>query len=107
MAPTFLDTFRALASFDPPRASLKDAPWQEYADWAIPQGLAPLAAYNLEYRLGGGGAPEWARDRLLSVHQAALNDNVMKLVNFKRAIDDLEGRQLGHRSRSARADADV
>lgn len=94
MAPTFLDTFRALAAFDPKRVNLAGAPWQEYCDWAVPQGLAPLAAYNLEYRLGGAGAPEWARDRLLSVHQAALNDNVMKLVNFKRAVDDLEGRKL-------------
>jgi Uncharacterised nucleotidyltransferase len=94
VAPTFLDTFRVLASFEPERVDLEHAPWEEYVDWAVAQGLAPLAAYNLEYRLGGAGAPEWARDRLLSVHQAALNDNVMKLVNFKRAIDDLEGRRL-------------
>lgn len=94
MAPTFLDTFRALASLDPARVNLAAAPWEEYVDWAVAQGLAPLAAYNLEYRLGGAGAPEWVRDRLLSVHQAALNDNVMKLVNFKRAIDALEGRRL-------------
>lgn len=94
MPPSFLDTFRALASLDPRRQSLRGAPWEEYVDWAIGQGLAPLAAYNLEYRLGGASAPEWARDRLLSVHQAALNDNVMKLVNFKRAVDDLEGRRL-------------
>jgi hypothetical protein len=94
MATPLVETFRALASFDPPRVNLKDAPWEEYVDWAISQGLAPLAAYNLEYRMAGAGAPEWARDRLLSVHQASLNDNVMKLVNFKRAIDDLEGRKI-------------
>src|SRR5215469_5650476 len=94
MAPSLLDTFRVLASFSPPRASLRGAPWDDYVDWAISQGLAPLAAYNLEYRLGGGAAPEWARDRLLSVYQGELNDNVMKLVNFKRAVDELEGRRI-------------
>jgi hypothetical protein len=94
MAPSLLDTFRILASFSPPRTSLHGAPWESYVDWAIAQGLAPLAAYNLEYRLGGGGAPEWAKDRLLSVYQGSLNDNVMKLVNFKRAVDELEGRRI-------------
>jgi hypothetical protein len=94
MAPSLLDTFRVLASFAPARSSLRGAPWDDYVDWAIAQGLAPLAAYNLEYRLGGGGAPEWARDRLLSVYQGELNDNVMKLVNFKRAVDELAGRRI-------------
>ena len=94
MAPSLLDTFRILASFSPARASLLGAPWDEYVDWAISQGLGPLAAYNLEYRLGGGSAPEWAKDRLLSVYQGSLNDNVMKLVNFKRAVDELQGRRI-------------
>jgi hypothetical protein len=94
MPVAFSELFRVLASFSPPRASLRDAPWEEYVDWAIANGLAPLAAYNLEYRLGGAGAPEWARDRLLSVYQGSVNDAVMKLVSFKRAVDDLEGRRL-------------
>ena len=94
MAPSLLDTFRILSSFYPPRGSLREAPWEQYVDWAIAQGLAPLAAYNLEYRLAGAGAPEWARDRLLSVYQGSVNDNVMKLVNFKQIVDELEGRKL-------------
>jgi hypothetical protein len=73
---------------------LPDAPWEQYVDWAIANGLAPLAAYNLEFRLGGAGAPQWARDRLLSVYQGSLNDNVMKLVNFKRSVQALEGRRI-------------
>jgi hypothetical protein len=89
-----LDLFRVLASFSPARTDLSKAPWDQYVDWAIAQGLAPLAAYNLEYRLGGAGAPAWARDRMLSIYQGSLNDNVMKLVNFKRAIDPLEGRKV-------------
>src|SRR6516162_2348316 len=93
MAPSLLETFRVLASFSPGRTSLLGAPWDDYVDWAIAQGLAPLAAYNLEYRLGGGGAPEWARDRLLSVYQGELNDKVLKLVTFRRAVDEPEGRR--------------
>jgi hypothetical protein len=94
MAPSLLDTFRVLSSFDPPRGALRGAPWEEYTDWAIGQGLAPLAAYNLEYRLAGADAPEWVRDRLLSIYQGSVNDNVMKLVNFKQIVDELEGRKL-------------
>jgi hypothetical protein len=95
MPASLLQVFQTLASFDPPKGSLADAPWEAYTDWAIGQGLAPLAAYNLEYRLGSKtGAPEWVRDRLLSIYQGSVNDNVMKLVNFKRAVDELEGREV-------------
>jgi hypothetical protein len=93
-AEPLLHVFRTLTSFSPPRGSLASAPWEAYVDWAIAQGLGPLSAYNLEYRLAGADAPEWARDRLLSVYQGSLNDNVMKLVQFKRALDDLEGRKV-------------
>ncbi len=89
-----LELTRLLASFSPARADLRKAPWDDYADWSIANGLAPLAAYNLEYRLAGSGAPEWVRDRLLSIYQGSVNDNVMKLVAFKRAVDDLEGRRI-------------
>src|SRR5687768_6154392 len=94
MAGSLLELFRVLSSLSPERVSLKDAPWDDYVDWAIAQGLAPLAAYNLEYRLPSSGAPEWARDRLMSVYQGSVNDNVMKLVSFQRAVDELEGRKL-------------
>ncbi|MDX2013376.1 MAG: nucleotidyltransferase family protein [Myxococcaceae bacterium] len=94
MATSMLDLFRVLSSFSPTRVDLKAAPWDAYVEWAIAQGLAPLAAYNLEYRLGLCGAPQWAKDRLLSLYQGTANDNVMKLVNFKRAVDDLEGRRI-------------
>lgn len=85
---------RTLASFAPARTDLSQAPWEAYVDWALGQGLAPLAAYNIEYRLGQSGTPQWARDRLLSVYQGGLNDNVMKLVNFKQVMSDLEGRRV-------------
>ncbi len=91
---SFSELFEHLASFNPPKKSLHHAPWEAYVDWAIANGLGPLAAYNLEYKLGLSGAPQWAKDRLLSVYQAVANDNVMKLVNFKRTLDELEGRRV-------------
>nr|WP_171818717.1 nucleotidyltransferase family protein [Pyxidicoccus fallax] len=93
-SPTVRDTFRVLASFDPPRGSLRGAPWEQYVSWAISQGLAPLAAYNLQYRLAGSGVPEGVMDRLMAIYQGSANDNVMKLVNFKQIVDDLQGRKL-------------
>ena len=94
MAVSMLELFRTLTSFSPPRADLTAAPWDEFVPWATGQGLASLAAYNLEYRLGSAGSPEWVRHRLLSLYQGMANDNVMKLVNLKRSIDDLEGRKI-------------
>jgi hypothetical protein len=105
MAPSLLDMFQTLTSFEPQRGSLRGAPWEDFVDWAIAQGLGPLAAYNLEYRLGGGEAPEWARDRLLSVYQGTVNDNVMTLVHFKRVVGVLEGRKLLLLGGAAFADA--
>jgi hypothetical protein len=91
---TLTELFRTLASFAPPKADLRGAPFEAYVEWAIAQGLAPLAAYNLEYRATLSGCPEWVQDKLLAVYQGIANDNVMKLVNFKRAIDELEGRKV-------------
>ena len=91
---SLLELVRTLSAFAPARVNLRRAPWDTYVDWAIANGLGPLAAYNLEYRLTGGGAPEWVRDRLLSVYQGSVNDNVMKLVAFKRAVDELQGRRI-------------
>lgn len=103
--PSLVELFRHLSSFQPARLSLVSAPWEQYADWAIVNGLAPLAAYNLEFRLGGADAPEWARDRLLSIYQGSVNDNVMKLVNFKQTVGALEGRRLLLLGPGAYADA--
>lgn len=94
MAISMLELFRTLTSFAPKRVDLRDAPWEPFAEWAVGQGLGPLAGYNLEYRLGQVGAPEWVRHRFLSLHQGTANDNVMRLVHLKRAIDDLTGRRI-------------
>ncbi len=89
-----LELFQTLTSFSPRPIDLRTAPWEAFCDWAIGQGLAPLAAHNLEYRLGASGSPEWVRHRLLSLYQGIANDNVMKLVHVKRSIAELEGRKI-------------
>lgn len=94
MAVSMLELFRTLTSFSPARVDLRGAPWDEFVDWAIAQGLGPLVAYNLEYRLGATQVPEWAHHRLLSIYQGSANDNVMKLVNLKHSLDELEGRRV-------------
>ena len=91
---SLLDLFRTLSAFSPERTSLADAPWETYVPWAIGNGLAPLASYNLEYVLVGSQAPRWAREQLASIYQGSANDNVLKLVMFKRLVDKLEGRKL-------------
>ncbi len=94
MAVDFHTLVQTLTSFAPTKVPLRTAPWEDAVDWLIDHGVGPLAAYNVEYRLIGTGVPAWARDRLWSVYQGLVNDNVMKLVNFKRSIDPLEGRRL-------------
>lgn len=94
MAASMLDLFRTLTSFSPARLDLRGAPWEPFVNWAVGQGLGPLAGYNLEYRLGAAGAPDWVRHRLLALHQGTANDNVMRLVHLKRAIDELTGRRI-------------
>lgn len=94
MAVSMLQLFRTLTSFSPSPGDFRSAPWEPFCQWAISQGLGPLAAYNLEYRLGASGSPDWVRHRLLSVYQGVANDNVMKLVNLKHSIADLEGRKI-------------
>ncbi len=94
MADPLLELLRTVTSFTPSRRDLSKAPWEAYVDWAIAQGLAPLSAYSLEYRLGPVGAPVWAKDRLLSVYQGTANDNVMKLVGFKNSVKELLGRRI-------------
>ncbi len=64
-------------------------PWEALWQPAIANGLAPLVAYNLEYRLGGG-APQDIHDALLGYYQGTLNDNVYKLVTLKRLLDEVE-----------------
>ena len=75
-----------LSEFKPSRPKASAASWEALTQLAPMHGLAPLIAYNLEYRLGGAGAPQVVRDVLLSHYQGSLADNVFKFVNLKKAL---------------------
>jgi hypothetical protein len=92
-----LTALRQLTQFSLPRRSAQGArapaaayPWGELADLAVINGVAPLVAYNMEYRLGGGGAPTEVHDLLLGFYQGTLNDNVFKLINLKQMLTGFE-----------------
>jgi hypothetical protein len=61
-------------------------PWAALADLAVVHGTGPLVAYAMEYRLGGGGAPEEIHDALLGYYHGTLTDNVYKLVQLKKLL---------------------
>jgi hypothetical protein len=81
-----LSSLRLFTAFATPRVPRSGVPWRELSETALLHGVAPIVAYNLELRLGGAGAPEDVRDRLMSVYQGSLGDNVFKLVNLKRLL---------------------
>lgn len=94
-----LEALRVLTSLDLPgrRGKAASAPpphldvdWADLADLAVFHGVAPLVAYNLEFRLAGGGAPEDVHDALLGYYHGTLSDNVFKLVNLKRLLSEAE-----------------
>jgi hypothetical protein len=80
---------RRVSTFDPDRSAIA-TDWAALADLAEENGLAPLVSYNLEYRLGGAGAPQETRDRLMALYQGTLNDNVFKLVTLKRVLSEVD-----------------
>jgi len=75
-----------LTAFQPTRPTASADDWHALAELAPVHGVAPLIAYNVEYRLAGAGAPQVVRDLLLGHYQGALADNVFKLVNLKKAL---------------------
>ena len=95
----------ALTRFVPQRQKAAPASWLEVARLAPPHGVAPLLAYNLEYRLAGSGAPQDVRDALLGHYQGALADNVYKLVNLKKLLAEAPTRRALLLDAAALADA--
>jgi hypothetical protein len=95
----------ALTRFSPERQRTAPEAWLEMARLAPPHGVAPLIAYQLEYRLAGSGAPQEVRDALLGHYQGALADNVYKLVNLKKLLAEAPGRRVMLLDAAAVADA--
>lgn len=83
-----------LTSFAPARVKASPETWAEVMQLAPPHGVAPLVAYNLEYRLGGANAPQPVRDVLMGQYQGALADNIFKLVNLKTALAQAPGKPV-------------
>ena len=85
-----LPSLRHLTSFSPARVMPGPVPWAALAELAILHGVAPLVAYNVEFRMGGARAPQDVRDRLLGMYQGTLADNVFKLVNLKKLLTEAD-----------------
>lgn len=81
-----------LSSFRPARVRASADAWQALTQLAPMHGLAPLVAYNLEYRLAGANAPQVVRDVLMSHYQGVLADNVFKFVGLKKALAECPDR---------------
>jgi hypothetical protein len=94
-----------LTSFSPARVKASPECWGELMQLAPPHGVAPLIAYNLEYRLAGSNAPQPVRDVLMGQYQGALADNVFKLVNLKTALTQCPGKPVLLLEAAAVADA--
>ena len=94
-----------LTAFAPKPIAASAEAWQALTQLAPMHQLAPLVAYNLEYRLAGSGAPQVVRDVLLSHYQGALADNVFKFVNLKKALAECPDRQVLLLDAAAFADA--
>jgi hypothetical protein len=76
--------------FDPPRGIEAPDDWEAVVRFLVHHGLAGIAAYNLEYRIHGAGAPQRVKDALLGFHQGTVNDNVYKLVTLQGALAGVE-----------------
>lgn len=100
-----LSALRLLTQFNPPRSMGGPVPWFDLAEIAVNNGVAPLIAYNLEYKIGGAGAPSDVRDRLLGIYQGSLSDNVFKLVNLRRLLGEVDDLQAVLLEAAAYADS--
>ncbi|HZY02371.1 MAG TPA: nucleotidyltransferase family protein [Anaeromyxobacteraceae bacterium] len=80
-----LDAIRALCEMDPPDR-LPPCDLGELADVLSAHGLAPLASYHVENRLVGAGLPDAFRERLLTVYQGVVNDNLYRVLTLRSVL---------------------
>lgn len=85
-----LDALRALSEFEPP-PSLPSCDLGELAGVLEAHGLAPLASYHLETRRIGAGLPLAFREKLLSLYQGSVNDNVFRMVTLRSVLREATG----------------
>jgi hypothetical protein len=77
-----LDALRALSRLDPPQ-ELPPADLAELADVLEAHGLAPIASYHIETGSIGAGLPAQFREKLLTLYQGVVNDNVFRVVELR------------------------
>lgn len=82
-----LEAIRALTEFDPP-GELPPVDLALLAEVLEAHGLAPLASYHLENRPIGAGLPAQFREKLLTLYQGVVNDNVFRFMALRSAIKD-------------------
>jgi hypothetical protein len=84
-----LDAIRVLTDFDA-RGPLPPCDLDELADVLDAHGLAPLASWQLESRRLGAGVPMPFRERLLTLYQGTVNDNVFRMMTLKSLLRGVE-----------------
>ncbi len=85
-----LEAIRALTALDPPDR-LPPCDLDELADVLVAHGLAPLASYHVENRLVGAGLPDSFRERLLTVYQGVVNDNLYRALALRGLLREAPG----------------
>jgi hypothetical protein len=85
-----LDAIRALCDLDPPER-LPPCDLGELADVLQAHGLAPMASYHVENRLVGAGLPDSFRERLLTVYQGVVNDNLYRVLTLRGLLKEAGG----------------
>lgn len=79
------EAIRALSAFEPP-AALPPADLARLAEVLEANGLAPIASYHLENCALGAGVPAQFREKLLSLYQGVVNDNVYRVMTLRGAL---------------------
>ena len=83
-----------ITRFDPPKTIAPPPDWDQAVQVLARHGLAPIAGYNLTFRMPLAGAPEATKEMLQGFMQGTSNDNVFKFVTLKAMVGDLAGVQL-------------
>ncbi|MEY2669059.1 MAG: hypothetical protein RJA59_1697, partial [Pseudomonadota bacterium] len=79
------EAIRALSAFEPP-PTLPPCDLARLAEVLEANGLAPIASYHLETCALGAGVPAQFREKLLSLYQGVVNDNVYRVMTLRGAL---------------------
>jgi len=83
-----------ITRFEPPKQIAPPPDWDEAVQVLARHGLAPIASYNLTFKMPLTDAPQEVKDILHGFMQGTANDNVFKFVTLKGMVGDLAGVQM-------------